>query len=89
MSLLTRFPHSHLNQEEEEAEVPAAQRKPTKIPPETTPSTPAPVAASAIHEEEDDEGDKIMAELQVRPIHPTAAVHLLPHTHTSYYTILY
>uniref|UniRef100_A0A673YAQ6 Actin interacting protein 3-like C-terminal domain-containing protein n=1 Tax=Salmo trutta TaxID=8032 RepID=A0A673YAQ6_SALTR len=58
-------------QEEEEAEVPvpAAQRKPTKIPPETTPSTPAPVAVSAIHqeeeEEEDDEGDKIMAELQV------------------------
>uniref|UniRef100_A0A8C7GZI5 Uncharacterized protein n=1 Tax=Oncorhynchus kisutch TaxID=8019 RepID=A0A8C7GZI5_ONCKI len=45
-----------------------AQRKPTKIPPETTPSTPAPVAASAIHEEEeeeDGEGDKIMAELQV------------------------
>uniref|UniRef100_A0A8C8C2J9 Sickle tail protein homolog n=1 Tax=Oncorhynchus tshawytscha TaxID=74940 RepID=A0A8C8C2J9_ONCTS len=36
-------------------------------PPETTPSTPAPVPASAIHkeEEEDDEGDKIMAELQV------------------------
>eukprot|EP00063_Salmo_salar_P038292 XP_014013127.1 PREDICTED: sickle tail protein-like isoform X5 [Salmo salar] len=56
-------------QEEEEAEVPvpAAQRKPTKIPPETTPSTPAPVAVSATHqeEEEDDEGDKIMAELQV------------------------
>uniref|UniRef100_A0A4W5LQM1 Uncharacterized protein n=1 Tax=Hucho hucho TaxID=62062 RepID=A0A4W5LQM1_9TELE len=57
-------------QEEEEAEipVPAGHRKPTKVPSETTPSTPAPVAASVIHkeeEEEDDEGDKIMAELQV------------------------
>ncbi|XP_045066477.1 sickle tail protein homolog isoform X3 [Coregonus clupeaformis] len=54
-------------QEGEEAEVPvpAAQRKPTKVPPETKPSTPPPVAASAIHEEEEEEGDKIMAELQV------------------------
>uniref|UniRef100_A0A8C7RF43 Si:ch211-285f17.1 n=1 Tax=Oncorhynchus mykiss TaxID=8022 RepID=A0A8C7RF43_ONCMY len=46
---------------------PASQSKPTKVPPETKPkpSTPPPIAASANHEEEEDEGDKIMAELQV------------------------
>uniref|UniRef100_A0A8C7IR41 Actin interacting protein 3-like C-terminal domain-containing protein n=1 Tax=Oncorhynchus kisutch TaxID=8019 RepID=A0A8C7IR41_ONCKI len=46
---------------------PASQSKPSKVPPETKPkpSTPPPIAASANHEEEEDEGDKIMAELQV------------------------
>uniref|UniRef100_A0A8C8CY61 Sickle tail protein homolog n=1 Tax=Oncorhynchus tshawytscha TaxID=74940 RepID=A0A8C8CY61_ONCTS len=58
-------------QEEDEAEVPpqapASQSKPCKVPPETKPkpSTPPPIAASANHEEDEDEGDKIMAELQV------------------------
>ncbi|XP_024248852.1 sickle tail protein homolog isoform X7 [Oncorhynchus tshawytscha] len=57
-------------QEEDEAEVPpqapASQSKPCKVPPETKPkpSTPPPIAASANHEEDEDEGDKIMAELQ-------------------------
>ncbi|CDQ56042.1 unnamed protein product [Oncorhynchus mykiss] len=48
-------------------QAPASQSKPTKVPPETKPkpSTPPPIAASANHEEEEDEGDKIMAELQV------------------------
>uniref|UniRef100_A0A3P8XJ53 Uncharacterized protein n=1 Tax=Esox lucius TaxID=8010 RepID=A0A3P8XJ53_ESOLU len=55
--------------EKEETEMlsPGTPSKPTKGPAETTakPSTPPPVATSAVHEEEVDEGDKIMAELQV------------------------
>ncbi|CAJ1082035.1 sickle tail protein homolog isoform X3 [Xyrichtys novacula] len=51
---------------EEEAPPPSPQTKPAKIPPETKPkpATPPPVTASVAREEED-EGDKIMAELQV------------------------
>ncbi|XP_071373014.1 sickle tail protein homolog isoform X8 [Centroberyx affinis] len=51
---------------EEEAPPPAPQPKPTKVPPETKPksASPPPVTASAVRDEED-EGDKIMAELQV------------------------
>ncbi|XP_035812289.2 sickle tail protein isoform X17 [Amphiprion ocellaris] len=51
---------------EEEAPPPSPQPKPTKVPPETKPkpATPPPVTASVTREEED-EGDKIMAELQV------------------------
>ncbi|XP_074549349.1 sickle tail protein homolog isoform X4 [Halichoeres trimaculatus] len=51
---------------EEEAPSPSPQNKPAKIPPETKPkpATPPPVTASVTREEED-EGDKIMAELQV------------------------
>ncbi|XP_035812290.2 sickle tail protein homolog isoform X18 [Amphiprion ocellaris] len=50
---------------EEEAPPPSPQPKPTKVPPETKPkpATPPPVTASVTREEED-EGDKIMAELQ-------------------------
>ncbi|XP_034562394.1 sickle tail protein homolog isoform X13 [Notolabrus celidotus] len=50
---------------EEEAPPPSPQSKPAKFPPETKPkpATPPPVTASATREEED-EGDKIMAELQ-------------------------
>ncbi|XP_036411391.1 sickle tail protein homolog [Megalops cyprinoides] len=52
-------------QEGEEEGTQPQQPKPSKIPPETKPKpqTPPPIAASAIREEED-EGDKIMAELQ-------------------------
>ncbi|XP_071341153.1 sickle tail protein homolog isoform X19 [Trachinotus anak] len=51
---------------EEEVPPPTPQPKPTKVPPETKPkpATPPPVTAS-VAREEDDEGDKIMAELQV------------------------
>ncbi|XP_047468138.1 sickle tail protein homolog isoform X4 [Mugil cephalus] len=51
---------------EEEALPPSPQPKITKVPPETKPkpATPPPVIASVTREEED-EGDKIMAELQV------------------------
>ncbi|XP_040921255.1 sickle tail protein homolog isoform X3 [Toxotes jaculatrix] len=51
---------------EEEVTPPTPQPKPTKVPPETKPkpATPPPVTASVTREEED-EGDKIMAELQV------------------------
>ncbi|XP_041823784.1 sickle tail protein homolog isoform X1 [Melanotaenia boesemani] len=51
---------------EEDAPPPSPQPKPTKVPPETKPkpATPPPVTASVAREEED-EGDKIMAELQV------------------------
>ncbi|XP_049420546.1 sickle tail protein homolog isoform X2 [Epinephelus fuscoguttatus] len=51
---------------EEDAPPPSPQPKPNKVPPETKPkpATPPPVTASATREEED-EGDKIMAELQV------------------------
>ncbi|XP_076014388.1 sickle tail protein homolog isoform X2 [Genypterus blacodes] len=51
---------------EEEASPPVLQTKPAKVPPETKlkPSTPPPVTASVTRDEED-EGDKIMAELQV------------------------
>ncbi|XP_039982362.1 sickle tail protein homolog isoform X3 [Xiphias gladius] len=51
---------------EEEDPPPTPQPKPTKIPPESKakPATPPPVAGSVAREEED-EGDKIMAELQV------------------------
>uniref|UniRef100_A0A8C4GPT9 Si:ch211-285f17.1 n=1 Tax=Dicentrarchus labrax TaxID=13489 RepID=A0A8C4GPT9_DICLA len=51
---------------EEDAPPPSPQAKPTKVPPETKPkpATPPPVTASVTGEEED-EGDKIMAELQV------------------------
>ncbi|GAA6215050.1 sickle tail protein homolog isoform X12 [Lates japonicus] len=51
---------------EEEVQPPTPQPKPAKVPPETKPkpATPPPVTASATREEED-EGDKIMAELQV------------------------
>lgn len=52
---------------EEDTPPPAPQTKSTKVPPETKlkPATPPPVTASVTAEEED-EGDKIMAELQVR-----------------------
>ncbi|XP_018550847.1 sickle tail protein homolog isoform X14 [Lates calcarifer] len=51
---------------EEEVQPPTPQPKPAKVPPETKPkpATPPPVTASVTREEED-EGDKIMAELQV------------------------
>ncbi|AWP20558.1 putative sickle tail protein -like [Scophthalmus maximus] len=51
---------------EEEGPPPTPQPKPTKVPPETKPkpATPPPVTTSASREEED-EGDRIMAELQV------------------------
>ncbi|XP_045925011.1 sickle tail protein homolog isoform X6 [Micropterus dolomieu] len=51
---------------EEDAPSPSPQPKPTKVPPETKPkpATPPPVTSSVTGEEED-EGDKIMAELQV------------------------
>lgn len=50
---------------EEEPPPPAPQLKSPKVPPDTKPkpTTPPPVTASAVTEEED-EGDKIMAELQ-------------------------
>ncbi|XP_024135343.1 sickle tail protein homolog isoform X13 [Oryzias melastigma] len=50
---------------EEDAPPSSPQLKPTKVPPEskTKPATPPPVPSAAIVEEED-EGDKIMAELQ-------------------------
>ncbi|XP_047205170.1 sickle tail protein homolog isoform X5 [Girardinichthys multiradiatus] len=50
---------------EEDAPPPSPQPKPTKVPPETKPKpvTPPPITASGNREEEDD-GDKIMAELQ-------------------------
>ncbi|XP_018550837.1 sickle tail protein homolog isoform X5 [Lates calcarifer] len=50
---------------EEEVQPPTPQPKPAKVPPETKPkpATPPPVTASVTREEED-EGDKIMAELQ-------------------------
>ncbi|XP_044195386.1 sickle tail protein homolog isoform X17 [Thunnus albacares] len=50
---------------EEEGPSPTPQPKPTKVPPETKPksATPPPVPAPVTGEEED-EGDKIMAELQ-------------------------
>uniref|UniRef100_A0A3Q1HIQ3 Actin interacting protein 3-like C-terminal domain-containing protein n=1 Tax=Anabas testudineus TaxID=64144 RepID=A0A3Q1HIQ3_ANATE len=50
---------------EEEVLPPTPQPKPAKVPPETKPkpATPPPVTASVTNEEED-EGDKIMAELQ-------------------------
>ncbi|RVE58695.1 hypothetical protein OJAV_G00197100 [Oryzias javanicus] len=54
-------------QEGEEDDPPSSpQLKPTKVPPEskTKPATPPPVP-SAVTVEEEDEGDKIMAELQV------------------------
>ncbi|KAM4718892.1 sickle tail protein homolog isoform 12-T12 [Anableps anableps] len=51
---------------EEDAPPPSPQLKPTKVAPETKPKhvTPPPVTAS-VNREEEDEGDKIMAELQV------------------------
>ncbi|XP_029935020.1 sickle tail protein homolog isoform X3 [Myripristis murdjan] len=51
---------------EEEAQPPAPQPKPAKVPPETKPksTTPPPVTA-AVNRDEEDDGDKIMAELQV------------------------
>ncbi|XP_027861455.1 sickle tail protein homolog isoform X10 [Xiphophorus couchianus] len=51
---------------EEDAPLPSPQFKPTKVAPETKPKpiTPPPVTAS-VNREEEDEGDKIMAELQV------------------------
>uniref|UniRef100_A0A8C7RDZ6 Si:ch211-285f17.1 n=1 Tax=Oncorhynchus mykiss TaxID=8022 RepID=A0A8C7RDZ6_ONCMY len=64
---------------------PASQSKPTKVPPETKPkpSTPPPIAASANHEEEEDEGDKIMAELQVRNTpYIQQLLYIYRHTHT-------
>ncbi|XP_041670727.1 sickle tail protein homolog isoform X4 [Cheilinus undulatus] len=53
-------------QEGEEEAPPPSPQKPTKVPPETKPkpATPPPVTSSVSREEED-EGDKIMAELQV------------------------
>ncbi|KAM4718893.1 sickle tail protein homolog isoform 13-T13 [Anableps anableps] len=50
---------------EEDAPPPSPQLKPTKVAPETKPKhvTPPPVTAS-VNREEEDEGDKIMAELQ-------------------------
>ncbi|XP_068199701.1 sickle tail protein homolog isoform X4 [Antennarius striatus] len=53
-------------EDEGDAPPPAPQTKPTKVPPETKlkPATPPPLTASVSGEEED-EGDKIMAELQV------------------------
>ncbi|MEQ2223433.1 hypothetical protein ILYODFUR_036717, partial [Ilyodon furcidens] len=51
---------------EEDAPPPSPQPKSTKVPPETKPKpvTPPPITASGNREEED-EGEKIMAELQV------------------------
>ncbi|XP_039645775.1 sickle tail protein homolog isoform X10 [Perca fluviatilis] len=51
---------------EEDTPPPSPQPKPNKVPPETKPkpATPPPITASFTREEED-EGDKIMAELQV------------------------
>ncbi|XP_035853946.1 sickle tail protein homolog isoform X14 [Sander lucioperca] len=51
---------------EEDTPPPSPQPKPNKVPPETKPkpATPPPIIASVTTEEED-EGDKIMAELQV------------------------
>ncbi|XP_078101406.1 sickle tail protein homolog isoform X8 [Sander vitreus] len=51
---------------EEDTPPPSPQPKPNKVPPETKPkpATPPPITASVTTEEED-EGDKIMAELQV------------------------
>ena len=68
---LYEFPsHLFLQEGEEESPTPTPQPKPTKVPPETKPKsvTPPPVPASITGEEED-EGDKIMAELQVRCTH--------------------
>lgn len=61
------FFHQFLKDGEEEVLPPTPQPKPAKVPPETKPkpATPPPVTASVTNEEED-EGDKIMAELQVR-----------------------
>ncbi|KAF7667348.1 hypothetical protein LDENG_00065180 [Lucifuga dentata] len=51
---------------EEKVPPPAPQTKPAKVPPETKPkpTTPPPITAP-VNKDEEDEGDKIMAELQV------------------------
>ncbi|XP_038144918.1 sickle tail protein homolog isoform X7 [Cyprinodon tularosa] len=51
---------------EDHAPPPSPQLKPSKVPPETKPKpiTPPPITAS-VNKQEEDEGDKIMAELQV------------------------
>ncbi|KAL1006821.1 hypothetical protein UPYG_G00077590 [Umbra pygmaea] len=56
---------SVVDQDVEEADVlaPATQSKTPKVPPKANPLTPPPVPGSDIHDEED-EGNKIMAELQ-------------------------
>ncbi|KAM6900289.1 LOW QUALITY PROTEIN: sickle tail protein homolog [Xenentodon cancila] len=62
----TRKETASAQEGEEDDPPPPAPPKPTKVPPETKtkPATPPPVTASDTREEED-EGDKIMAELQV------------------------
>ncbi|KAM3860468.1 sickle tail protein homolog [Diretmus argenteus] len=52
---------------EEETPPPTPQPKPPKVPPETKPksTTPPPPVAASVGQDEEDEGDKIMAELQV------------------------
>lgn len=59
--------HDCLQEGEEDASPSSPQPKPTKVLPETKPkpATPPLVTPSVTREEEDD-GDKIMAELQVR-----------------------
>lgn len=76
------FPANEFSQEgEEEAPPPSPQPKTTKVPPETKPkpATPPPVIASVTREEED-EGDKIMAELQVRCVWTQKQTHTTTQT---------
>lgn len=67
-------------QQEEDTPPPTPQNKRTKVPPETKPKpvTPPPVTAPPAAGEDEDDGDKIMAELQVR-----SASSRHPHVHTS------
>lgn len=60
------YSYGYSQEGEEDVPPPSPQPKPTKVPPENKPkpATPPPVTASDTREEED-EGDKIMAELQV------------------------
>lgn len=70
-------------QQEEDTPPPTPQNKQTKVPPETKPKpvTPPPVTAPPAVGEDDDDSDKIMAELQVR----SASTH---DTHTSTQTVI-
>lgn len=62
---------------EEDAPPPSPQPKPNKVPPETKPkpATPPPAVTAPVTREEEDEGDKIMAELQVRCIITLTHIH--------------
>lgn len=77
-SLSSCFTSSH--RQEEDTPPPTPQNKPTKVPPETKPKpvTPPPVTAPPAVGEDEDDGDKIMAELQVRS---ASARHSHVHTH--------